>query len=144
MSKIPPFLIPPTNLSQDARNKLQNQIAETGNFDALLFSKESNPLSSFIDEFLGSITGAQNTDVSAVLPQAITNNTFPFSSAFESTFGLSGPLPAFITRMTAKLHLSAAQNQSFQQIAVNNKDATKTAESVAKIAAELKTAGIGY
>lgn len=67
-----------------------------------------------------------------------------FTSEFEAVFGSTGPLPDFINRVTASLKLSPEQNLALQNIAVRNKDITKTPENVQKIAAELKAAGIGY
>ncbi len=69
-------------------------------------------------------------------------NVFAFTSSFTDVFGDSGPLINFINDVTRKLGLNADQNRALQQIAVNNKDATRSPESIAKIAAELRQAGI--
>lgn len=69
---------------------------------------------------------------------------FPFSSAFTSTFGISGPLPTFIAATSANLKLNAAQQLALQNIAINNKDIVKSPESIQKISKELQAAGIGY
>jgi len=142
MSKIPTPLIPSNVVNLDAAPKQQNRIAAAAKFDAMLFSSESNH--QFADDFLGNIMDAVNIDISSIMSQALPPGAFPFTADFTSTFGTSGPLPAFINLMSSKLGLNAAQNQAFQQIAVNNKDATRTPESIDKIAAELKAAGIGY
>jgi hypothetical protein len=69
--------------------------------------------------------------------------SFPLSSEFEATFGSGGPLPDFITDMSARLRLTAAQNQAFQDIAIKHKDATRSDDTIRQIAQELKDAGIG-
>lgn len=139
----------------------QNPFIGTGGFDALLASfttdstsganntspsaDNSDPLFGFAGSFIGNITASANSDISALLPLAAPSvGTFPFTSEFESTFGLSGPLPAFITAMTAKLGLNATQNQAFQHIAVENKDIVSTPDNIQKVAMELQQAGIGY
>jgi hypothetical protein len=72
------------------------------------------------------------------------NYAFPFSSAFDATFGgMGGPLYDFINETTARLGLSAEKNLALQNIAINNKDIVKTPDSVTKLAAELREAGIG-
>ncbi len=134
--------------------KPQNQALGTANFEALLFgvkaeaniSRKSDVFGAdsvdaggLIDEFLASIGNPLNGIFSAMPSQP---PAFALSSAFEATFGSSGPLPDFIDAMTKKLGLTAQQNLAFQTIAVNNKDITKTPENVQKIAAELRQAGI--
>jgi hypothetical protein len=69
---------------------------------------------------------------------------FPFTPSFVSTFGTSGPLPVFIAATVANLKLNAQQQTALQDIAVANKDITKTPENVQKISMQLQTAGIGY
>lgn len=71
------------------------------------------------------------------------NYTFSFTSEFQSVFGTDGPLFNFIEATTAQLGLSAEKNLALQNIAINNKDTDRSPESVAKIAGELKAAGIG-
>jgi hypothetical protein len=146
-----------TGVVQGMRAMQQNLPAGTTQFDALLFSARTNAnsgakgsadnilgngngLSGFIDALFENIQNSRmkafNANSANFAPQ------FSFSSSFVSTFGLSGPLPNFITLMTAKLKLSATQNLALQDIAIANKDIVKTPESVQKIAAELKEAGI--
>ena len=67
---------------------------------------------------------------------------FAFSPAFTSVFDSSGPLIDFINQTTASLGLSAEQNLALQNIAINNQDATRSKESIDKIAQELRQAGI--
>ena len=166
MSNIKPLLIPSNGLTADQRKQQQNQTASGVDFDALLVRTNAglnlgsgigatgnsgldnisalglgDPFNGFIDELIDTITRTVNNQLSANNPLA---PKFPFSSAFESTFGLSGPLPNFITKMTAELHLDATQNQAFQDIAIRNKDIVKTPESVRKIGIELEQAGIRY
>jgi hypothetical protein len=101
----------------------------------------SDPLSGLISGTSDMTTGSLNDMFSAIMGQGAAK--FPFSDLFESTFGTGGPLPNFITLMSAKLHLTKEQNQAFQDIAIKNKDATQSEENVQKIALELKEAGIG-
>lgn len=145
-----------SNLPIGQTTKPQKPQATGGDFDALLASFNTgaasrtensratsilgaNNISGFIDELLESIHGSQGNSSAADL---LAGAQFPFSSAFESTFGLSGPLPSFITMITSKLGLNAQQNLALQAISVNNKDATKSQESIQKIAQELRAAGI--
>lgn len=118
-------------------NKLKNNNIIPGQFDSMLNSGSNSFAMSFIDN----ISNSLNNLGSALFPQSA-NALFPLTSAFTSTFGSAGPLPSFINLMSAKLHLSVAQNQAFQDIAVRNKDVTNTRENVQKIALELKKAGI--
>ena len=136
MSKIPPSLIPNDLLTQNQSKQIK---ASSADFDALLFNSDSSL--SFMNDFVDNIISSQSTDSDATLPES---GKFPLSSAFTSTFGTGGPLPAWINMVTAKLKLNSSQNQAIQQIAVNNKDATRTPTSIQKIAAELKAAGIQY
>jgi hypothetical protein len=132
MSKIP--FSPITQDVSSIERKKQNQVAAPG-FDSLLNNSSNNVefASDFINNIISSISGngADND-----------NSLFGFTPSFEATFGTSGPLPNFIKVISGKLKLSPTQIQAFQDIAVNNKDATKAPESVQKIARELKAAGI--
>ncbi len=65
------------------------------------------------------------------------------SSYFESILSNSGPLPAFMHEMDIRLHLTPTQSQELRDIAAENMNATKTPESIQKIAMELQRAGIG-
>jgi hypothetical protein len=130
-------------------NRRAKTLAAQPGFEALLagFDAKAKPndsfeglLNGFVDNILSNIGGNFGTEI---LPEVL-NSKFPFTAEFEMTFGLSGPLPAYIAVMSERLNLSAEQNLAFQQIAVDNKDITRTPENVAKIRAELKTAGIGY
>ncbi len=61
---------------------------------------------------------------------------------YESFLTGNGPLPRFLREMDVRLHLNAQQRQALRDIAIANKDAVKTPETVKKIAMELKLAGI--
>ncbi|MDX2074094.1 MAG: hypothetical protein SFX19_07000 [Alphaproteobacteria bacterium] len=126
-----------TPTTQATQNK--QPATEKGDFSSALAS--SNILfelsSSLLDSILKSRKNDNSADASSLSP------LFPFSSDFEATFGTSGPLPAFINEVSARLHLTAEQNQALQNIAIRNKDITKTPENVQKLSAELKAAGIG-
>jgi hypothetical protein len=135
------------------RSTQSNQMIETHHFDALLMRFEvgsasdrspsdSNPIYGFIEELLENIALSLNNHSGAITPQALPSKGFGFTAAFESAFGIGGPLPAFINKVTAERHLNEAQNLALQNIAIRNKDVTKTPESVQKIAMELKQAGI--
>lgn len=139
MSKITDPILPSNVINLDARK--QNQIASMADFDAMLFDNDSSY--NMAGDLLSNLIGSRNDDFSLLMPE-VTNNKFPFSLDFESTFGLSGPLPAYITMITEKLGLSASQNKALQDISVRNKDATKSPESVQKIAKELKEAGFNF
>jgi|CXWL01.1.fsa_nt_gi hypothetical protein len=60
----------------------------------------------------------------------------------ESFVTGNGPLPRFLHEMDVRLHLNATQRQALRDIAIANKDAVKTPETVQKIAMELQLAGI--
>jgi len=147
---------------------VQNQLAGMDDFDALLSSfdvdskqqansgsaidilsatnsfgiNDNTPLSGLADGPGNAGASAPSDIFSAILAQSTPANSFPFSSAFESTFGKGGPLPAFITMLTSALHLSATQNQALQNISIENKDIVNTPDSVQKVAMELDQAGI--
>jgi hypothetical protein len=110
-----------------------------------LFSLEEgaeNFLQGIINQLIDYISGAANDNKN--IGASAASSGYPFSSEFESTFGTTGPLPAFITEVSVKLNMTKEQNLAFQQIAVNNKDATRSVESRNKIAKELEAAGISY
>ena len=62
---------------------------------------------------------------------------------FESILSNSGPLPTFLHEVDIRLHLNASKRQALRDIAAENMNATKTPESIQKIAMELQRAGIG-
>lgn len=134
----------PTNIGNAITPNLKlvkGQSVKLAEFDALLSnSSKDNSMNKLVNGLLDNITNTigNNYKASAI------GSMFPFSSAFESTFGIGGPLPDFINMITAKLGLSAEKNQALQNIAINNKDATRTPESIRKIGDELKAAGIQY
>lgn len=102
----------------------------------------TSPFSGFAGDFIDNINASLN-NIGALMNPALAPK-FAFTGAFESTFGLRGPLPDFITVMTSALKLNATQNLAFQDIAVKYKDIVKTPESVQKVAFDLDQAGIGY
>jgi len=121
----------------------QGMKAGSGSFDALLFDADvSLNAKKFAGTLVEKITQSMNQSLDAVFSKSATKNAFPFSSAFEDTFGSTGPLIDFINEVTSKLGLSAQQNQALQDIAVRHKDTTRAPADVQKIAAELKQAGI--
>lgn len=61
---------------------------------------------------------------------------------YESFITGNGPLPRFLHEMDVRLHLNATQRQALRDIAIANKDAVKSPETIKKIAMELKLAGI--
>lgn len=136
----------------DQSTQSSRQTTDSSSFDSLLFgflddtSSNTNSASDILSA--SSIGGLTGSDPMSMISGLFTANetqgaTYPFTPDFQSTFGLSGPLPAWITQITASLHLSAQQNQSLQEIAIKNKDIIKTPDSVAKVAQELTAAGIG-
>ena len=119
--------------------------ASITNIDITSFSFESesrgyDPLREFIDALFDHITGAHRKDGKDDV--AGLGDTYSFTSDFQSVFGSSGPLIDFINATTASLGLSQEKNLALQNIAINNQNATRTRESIDKIAAELKAAGI--
>ncbi len=127
----------------DQRGAQVRQQVEASNFDALLASfgtRKKEDEQTPADAILG--MGGLNSSFGAAALQAFSGDSFDFSSEFASTFGLSGPLPEFISMISKKLNLSAEQNRALQDIAVANKDATRSQESVQKIAVALQQAGI--
>lgn len=119
--------------------------ASITNIDITAFSFESesrriDPLREFIDALFDHVTGADKEGRTSTSEQA--GGGFGFTSDFQSVFGSSGPLIDFINATTANLGLSKEKNLSLQQIAINNQDATRSRESIDKIAAELSAAGI--
>ena len=119
--------------------------ASVMNIDITAFSFESetrsyDPLREFIDALFDHITGADKTGRKNDATEQASG--FGFTSGFQSVFGNSGPLIDFINATTSRLGLSAEKNLALQNIAINNQDATRTRESIDKIAAELKAAGI--
>ncbi len=114
------------------------------NIDITSFSFESqsrhlDPLREFIDALFDHITGADKNGKKSDVAGA---DTYSFTSDFQSIFGNTGPLIDFINATTSRLGLSEEKNLALQQIAINNKDATRSRESINKIGAELKAAGI--
>lgn len=149
-----PITLTPSNATAFQRATQQVQDSENKGFDALLdsigTSKRASdrddiakdPLGSLIDSLLNNLTTARSNDNTAK-NASLFPAKYALTDSFTSTFGSDGPLIDFINEVTSKLGLSATQNASLQQIAVNNKDATRSSESVRKIAGELKQAGIG-
>lgn len=133
MSKIPTTFLPPL-FGTESSNK--TKAAGGGGFGDVFNSKLNL---GFADDLISKITNSANDNRSG----DFMNSIFPFSPSFESTFGVGGPLPNFINVVTARLNLSATQNQALQDIAIRNKDITKTPENVQNIAMELRKAGIG-
>ena len=149
MVNISSLFIPAAGESKD-RNKLDNAGAAAG-FDALLASAtqkvelttaNSKQLFDVAGLLLDSISASRTSPSAADILGLATEGGFAFSSAFEHTFGLTGPLPNYIARITKELELSKEQNLALQNIAIDNKDITKTDENVAKIARQLEEAGI--
>lgn len=125
-----------------AANIPKNQAAGTARFDDFMAQAAFKAgAMDFAGDFLDRIIGSAPSG--SALSPASSKYIFPFSSAFEATFGTSGPLLDFINATTARLNLSAEKNLALQNIAINNKDATRTPEHVQKIARELAAAGIG-
>ena len=127
---------------------LENKISQGANsnatgldFDTLLLNGGGNQL--LAGDLLNNIINAAS-DIGAIMTAGMPAAKFPFTPDFTIIFGTTGPLPAYINIMTAKLHLSAAKNRAFQTIAVANKDITNTPKNISKLMAELKAAGIGY
>jgi hypothetical protein len=163
MSTIPTSLIPLNGVMQGQQSaRQQSQMAGTSNFDALLasFDTGSNQKAkagSAIDaltstdasgvgsnDSLASNAASSLNDIfNALLSQDVVPSKFPFSANFAATFGLSGPLPEYITSITAQLNLTATQNLALQNISIENKDAANTPQWIHKIALELQQAGIG-
>ncbi|MDX2112535.1 MAG: hypothetical protein SFW63_02195 [Alphaproteobacteria bacterium] len=143
MQLIPDNLYTSQISSSGARDTIHNR-ATSADFDDFLSSagKRLNitELAIRIQETI-SITINQTLNTLGSKPGA-GRNVFAFTSSFTDVFGDSGPLINFINDVTRKLWLNADQNRALQQIAVNNKDATRSPESIAKIAAELRQAGI--
>lgn len=79
-----------------------------------------------------------NDYVAAIDPMGAINNP----DNYESFVTGNGPLPRFLHEMDVRLHLNATQRQALRDIAIANKDAVKTPETVQKIAMELQLAGI--
>ena len=144
-----------SNLPINQTSKPQKPQAEAGNFEALLASFNNQPASraksssaaslldiggiqGFINDLLANINSPDSGE-SAI---GAVSGQYPFSSQFAATFGLSGPLPSYINLVTAKLGLSAAQNQALQDISIRHKDAVNTPQTVQAIAKELTAAGI--
>lgn len=152
MTNILSPIIASSAVKAEQQKQQQSQAASAVDFDALLFSAGvksgfavsggNDPLLGFVDAFVDKINNAMRKQFSANAPLA--PHTFPFSAAFEATFGLTGPLPDFINVMTAGLRLTATQNQAFQDIAIKHKDIVKTPESVREVAKDLERAGIQY
>ncbi len=152
---IPVSIAPAGGLTVGQYTVRQQAIGAIDNFDALLAAFDTGKstresrgaggilgagdVAGFIDSLFSQLSGPLAANPFALPAGA---GTFPFSPLFEATFGLSGPLPDYITRITASLGLDATKNLALQTIAINNKDATPSNESVARIAAELKAAGI--
>jgi hypothetical protein len=141
MSTISAIQASVTKLTQSTSQLSQSVNSST--FESLLSSfgtsTKPNPNSSFMEfssSLLDLIVGFQSPDSTAAVD-------FPFSSNFTSTFGTSGPLPTFIAATVANLKLSPSQQLALQDIAVQNKDITKTTANVQKVAIELQAAGIG-
>lgn len=157
MTAIESVFIPANGVMQGLRAGQKNHLGGASNFDAMLASFDiasssssaksnrvdmfgnGDSLHAFIDELFEHIQRSLQHHSGTTGPQP----KFPFSSAFQSVFGTDGPLFEFIDVTTKRLGLSAEKNLALQTIAINNKDIVKTPESVQKIAAELKAAGIG-
>jgi hypothetical protein len=132
-----------SSLEFSASSKKVSQSAKETRFDGVLSSAQSDMnTKDFAVRMLEKISLTISQNLSSIGKSGAAKNTFPLSGSFEATFGSHGPLIDFINGVTVKLGLSAQQNSALQAIAVNNKDATRSPESIAKIAAELRQAGI--
>ncbi|MDE3060022.1 MAG: hypothetical protein KGJ06_03320 [Pseudomonadota bacterium] len=103
-------------------------------------SDSTDPLSGLLDGLIQNIQAMLNGTPGSGAPSSA---TYPFSADFQSAFGSSGPLIDYINVVTAQLHLDQTKNLALQTIALDNKDATYSADSVQKISQELTAAGIG-
>lgn len=131
------------NNSKSKNNVSGNAMDILGVTDFSAFSEmsEFSPMSG--GSQVGGMIDMYNTLMAQMIqPASQAPAGYGFSPEFASTFGMKGPLIDYINAITAQLKLSKEQNQAFQQIAVNNKDATQSEEWVQKIAGELKEAGI--
>lgn len=130
-----------------------NKASADSGFDALLASIGTNSKSNAASDILGlgfgfnELAEALIDNMLRSLESAVSSKSpaaaFRFTPSFLSTFGATGPLPDYIARMSGELQLNSTQKIAFQDIAVKNKDATKTPETIQKIAEELRQAGIG-
>lgn len=112
-------------------------------FESLLSSfdsRKAKPSNALLEFSASLIDALEQFDV----PDFADAVDFPFSNAFVSTFGTSGPLPIYIAGVSAQLKLDTTQQLALQDIAVKNKDITYTTDNVRKVAMQLQSAGIGY
>lgn len=168
MPHISSSLTPAYGVKIDQRARQLPSMAGAGSFDAYLFAAQNTPagrvdrlwplhmggthaasaasigdaLAGIADRLIAEITVAHGHAFGGQTPQA--PYKFPFSAEFESTFGLTGPLPHYIAVLTAGLNLTREQNQAVQDIAIRHKDIVKSPDSVYQVAVELEMAGIGY
>lgn len=147
MSSIINNQLSPMSLLEKREDHQRGEKAD-GVFDVLLSSFGSGKAAGilgagevrgFIDALFDQLRRKQAAGPSSPAASA---GQFPFSPLFEATFGLGGPLPDYISRVTQQRGLTAKQNLALQNIAINNQDATWAEESVQKIAAELRAARI--
>jgi hypothetical protein len=132
-----------TSLEFSAGSKKTTRSSKDVGFDGALTAAQTDlNAKDFAAKMLEKISLTISQNLSSIGKTGAAKNTFPLSDSFEATFGSHGPLIDFINDVTVRLGLSAEQNSALQAIAVNNKDATRSPESIAKIAAELRQAGI--
>lgn len=145
------FLLPSISNGVNRSNSSNSQGNVSNSFEDLLsvFTNNNNAkktgsggsIKNDIYQTLNSLqqTFANIDDYAAAIdPIGAVNNP----DNYESFLTGNGPLPRFLHEMDVRLHLNATQRQALRDIALANKDAVKTPETVHKIAMELKLAGI--
>lgn len=143
----------------------KNNNTQTGgnSFDVLL----GNISAGTGQKSVNSATAKENTDQLLQYIQQMVSNTQDFlmhigsndatthaTSAATDPFAISGigsdesfvtgsgPLPAFLAKVDAQYHLNATQSKALRDIAIQFKDATKSPDTIQKIADALQQAGI--
>ncbi|MEQ1789780.1 MAG: hypothetical protein ABL857_04990 [Rickettsiales bacterium] len=131
------------NLSDTALNFL----SDSSNINNQYNNSATNTLSAL--SYSGSVNNSQKVAggfedmlsslISSASGQDINIGNTP---SFESILASAGPLPSFIHEVDVRLNLNDTQEQALKDIALANMNATKTPETIQKIAKELQLAGI--
>jgi hypothetical protein len=132
-------------VTDTSQSPISTSSVNTVSAEDIAAGNNGNSLFDFIQQLLAdaenSLVGANTPATSS--PSNIFATMLKNTSSAGSSLASGGPLPAFISEVTARLHLDVAHEQALKDIAAKNMDIVKTPETVQKIAMELQLAGIG-